>query len=165
MKLKSAFFVFVLLLLTVTVCSAQSPMGFSPNEFYGSFYAVNLMFDGPELSYDIGDEENGAMISDEDSNIILMSYSDNNVTELSAITVFEGVSEEALEGPLMRIATLFISLAYLSGEDVDDLDIEELSVIISSVMSETEQEYWGYKFSAKLFEVNNVVVVAISVTK
>ena len=82
MKSRSAIFVFVLLLLTVTVCAAQSPMGFSPTEFYTLFDMVNDAFEGPDCIYMKGDEEEGAFIINSDTLGLNMMYSDDQVTEL-----------------------------------------------------------------------------------
>ena len=80
MKLKSTIFVLVLLLLTATVCAAQTPMGFSPDEFYELFTEINSGSDGPEYVYIKGDKE--AFILSQEPTGIHMMYSGNQVTDL-----------------------------------------------------------------------------------
>ena len=165
MKSRSAFFVLVLLLLTVTVCAAQSPMGFSPDDFYLDFAVANMYLGGPKYSFDIGNENDGAMISDGDSSYIYMSYSNNNVTELSLLSMFDSDDDEATSRAINLLAATLISLAYIAGEDADAFTTEQIRTIISSLVLETEAEYWGYQFTMGILEEDNFALIAMTVTK
>ena len=166
MKLRSAIFVVVLLLLTATVCAAQSPMGFSPDEFCWSFYVFNnLMYDGPEYKYKIGDEETGAVMTDEESSIIHMAYSNDQVTTLTLYTIVESGNDDSYTDSALLLSSTIYALAHFAGEDITKISADEVEDIINSFGAGTVQEYWGYKFDPDVVIENNSMGITILVTK
>ena len=166
MKLRSAIFVFVLLLLTATVCAAQSPMGFSPDEFCWSFYVFNnLMYDGPEYKYKIGDEETGAVMTDEESSIIHMAYSNDQVTTLTLYSIVESGNDDSYTDSALLLSSTIYALAHFAGEDITKISADEVEDIINSFGAGTVQEYWGYKFDTDAVKENNIMELTIVITK
>ena len=155
MKSRSAIFVFVLLLLTVTVCSAQSPMGFSPTEFYTLFDMVNDAFEGPDCIYMKGDEEEGAFIINSDTLGLNMMYSDDQVTELYFYYKYLDGDEDASNDTIAVAVSTLTSLWAVSqlkvGVDFDTIDgtdafSEILAAYVLISISEEPSSYWGYRF-------------------
>ncbi len=150
MKLKSAFFAVVLLLLTVTVCAAQSPMGFSPEEFYEAFDRVNTFFEGPECSY-----VDGAYIFNSSSLGIIMEYSGKQVTEIDLYYKYLSDDEEALYAAFRMaystVATLWVvskvkSVSDLTLQDFVDMVDRIEGAYLRIVLSSEPVSYWGFRF-------------------
>ena len=181
MKLKSVFFVFVLLLLTVSVCAAQSPMGFSPDEFYTMFDSMNDSFvsviDGfevPDYIYYKGNEEEGAYIINSGTLGIYMLYSEDQVTELYLYYNYLSDDKEASDATfnmsLLTFATFWAVNQYKAGVDFDALDMtEEIKEIASNyiqiLFTEKPSNYWGYCFEPKSVEENGYKEGVLYVTK
>ncbi len=147
MKLKSAFIAVVLLLLTVTVCAAQSPMGFSPFEFFDAFGLVNDALGGPECFYLKGDKDSGDFIVITDDIFFNLAYSANEVSEIRL--VFDVAKDD--QRTWMEIGNLisetFVTMAFISGRQPKDIDMDGLSYLISDmVLNAAPQEYCGYHF-------------------
>ena len=150
MKLKSAFFVFVLLLLTVTVCSAQSPMGFSPDSFYQTFQQVYESFDGPACSYYKGDEETGAHLIFSDELFVNLGYKENEINEVYIVFPFgDDVDDETRNNCTSVMVSTVFSLFLQSGMSPDDIDIDESSAMLVDLLSNgTPQEFFGFYFES-----------------
>ena len=155
MKLKSAFFAVVLLLLTVTVCAAQSPMGFSPTEFYEAFDLVNTALGGPECYYQKGNEEDGAYIINSSSLGIRMDYSGKQVTQIVLIYKYLSGDEEAWDDVFdmtySTLATLWVvskieSGIELTAQDATDMLDETKAAYLLIELSSEPVSYWGYRF-------------------
>ncbi len=157
MKLKSAFFAVVLLLLTVTVCAAQSPMGFSPTEFYEAFNTVITYFEGPECYYQKGNEEDGAYILSVDSGLlgIRMEYSGKQVTKINLAYKYLSGDEEAWDDvydmTFSTLATLLLVQKYESGIDPNtqsntDLIDETVDAYLRIERSSEPVSFWGFRF-------------------
>lgn len=177
MKSRSAIFVFVLLLLTVTVCSAQSPMGFSPAAFYEAFNVLNTAIEGPKCVYSKGSQEGEAYIISSESLGILMEYSDNRVTEMLLYFNYLSDDEEASgDAGAMTFSTLatFWGISKIeSGVDLENVDTEFAEDAFSEVMaayilllvSSKPQDYWGYRFAMNTQEENGYKEGVLYVTK
>ncbi len=158
MKLKSAFFAVVLLLLTVTVCVAQSPMGVSPTEFYEAFDIVNTYLEGPECYYQIGNEEDGAYILTSITSGLLginMEYSGKQVTKISLAYKYLSGDEEAWDAVFdmtySTLATLWAVRKYESGIDLTTLNIIDLvdetgNAYFRIELSSEPVSFWGFRF-------------------
>lgn len=177
MKSRSAIFVFVLLLLTVTVCAAQSPMGFSPTNFYEAFELLNSAIDGPTCVYSKGGQEGEAYVVSNDSLGILMEYSDDQVTELylyfNYLSDDEDASNDAVGMTLATLATFWGLSKIQSGVNIGNYDAEEAEDAFSEIMlvyiflsvSSEEQDYWGYRFAMSTREENGYKEGVMYVTK
>ncbi len=155
MKLKSAFFAVVLLLLTVTVCAAQSPMGFSPEEFYKEFDIVNKALEGPECSYVKGNEEDKAYIFNSNSLCIIMEYSGKQVTEIDLYYKYLSDDEEAMDAVFdmtySTLATLWVVSKIKSGIDPTTLNGTDLvdetgNAFFRVKLSSEPVSFWGFRF-------------------
>ncbi len=147
MKLKSAFFAVVLLLLTVTVCAAQSPMGFSPFEFYDAFVPLNDALEGPECFYVKGNEEDGDFIGITDDIFFNLAYSANEVNGIHLVFNVAKDDQKTWEEIGSLIGETFVTMALISGRQLKDIDMGGLSYLISDmVLNAAPQEYCGYHF-------------------
>ena len=167
MKLKSAFFVFVLLLLTVTVCFAQSPMGFSPEKFYQDFVEINAAANGPESTYTQGDEENGAYIVVTDDIVINLLYSKNEVTEIYLLSHITSDNQGKIGTDIGWVSgAIIITLAYESGLNIDNIDFDEYTnLLVDLIGNATSKDYCGYHFEWAYQEVEDYVLGVLWVTK
>lgn len=174
MKLRSAFFVVVLLLLTVTVCAAQSPMGFSPAEFYAVFDQVNSVLEGPECTYIRGDEEEGAFMLFSESLGINMMYSGNNVNALYLYYNYQSTDSEASNAGFTVFVSTLITLWSFgqidSGVDINTVDYnaafdEVMNVGLLILTSEGPSNYWGYRLEMNNQEENGYTEGLLKVTK
>ena len=161
MKSRFAFFVFVLLLLTVTVCAAQSPMGFSPDEFYRDFLELNTAFKGPKFDFQKGNEEEGARITSGDTLGIYMEYSDDQVTELYTYYNYLSDDDETAQAAFsMNYATLAILwniTEYGSDMSVYRLADADVYTDIAKVyfwltISAEPLDCWDYRFQMDTWE-------------
>ncbi len=155
MKLKSAFFAVVLLLLTVTVCAAQSPMGFSPEEFYDAFVLVNDAAESPECYYK--KENDGAYIlfTNSSSVGVLMEYSGKQVTKINLVYKYLSGDEEAWDDVFdMTYSTLATLGAASKIKSVSDLTLQDVVDVLDEIkdayllieQSSEPVSYWGFRF-------------------
>ena len=167
MKLKSAFFVFVLLLLTATVCFAQSPMGFSPDDFYQTFKEINAAANGPESTYSHGDEDNGAYIVVTDDIVINLLYSKNEVTKVYLLSHITSDNQGEIGTDIGWVSgAIIISLAYESGLNIDNIDFDEYTnLLVDLIGNAASKDYCGYHFEWKYQEVEDYVLGVLWVTK
>ena len=165
MKLKSVLFVLVLLLLTATVCAAQSPMGFSPDAFYEIFSDFNAILEGPDSVYDRYNEELGDLITIDGYNIlILLNYKDNDVNIVN-LYISASDDESVSAGSSVFWAT-FYTLVCLSGTDFDTIDNAEVTSLFQDLLTKgTEFDYCGYYFDTTIEETEDGVAWLIWVTK
>ncbi len=151
MKLKSAFFAVVLLLLTVTVCAAQSPMGFSPTEFYDAFVLVNDAYEGPEYYYQERNEEDGDLIVITDHIIFNLAYSANEVNGIYLLFYVAKDDQKTMEEIGNLVEETFVTMALVSGRQPKDIDTDELVYLVSDILSNAApQEYCGYHFEFRV---------------
>lgn len=174
MKLRPIIFVVVSLMLTVTVCAAQSPMGFSPTTFYELFDEMNSVTNGPECVYMKGDEEQGAFILSSESLGINMMYSGNKVTDLYLYYYYLSADEESSEAALdMFISTLITLWTFYQYESLEDISTIDGSNMASEVMgiylllqyNKEPLDYWGYHFEMNTQEENGYTEGLLRVTK
>ncbi len=177
MKLKSAFFAVVLLLLTVTVCAAQSPMGFSPTEFYDAFVLINDAVEGPECSYLKGNEEDGAYILTSITSGTLginMEYSGKQITEISLVYQYLSGDEEAWDAVFdMTFSTLATLGAASKIKSVSDLTLQDVVDMLDEIkaayllidQSSEPVSYWGFRFEKFSQEKDGYEEGLLSVTK
>ena len=167
MKLKSAFFVFVLLLLTVTVCAAQTPMGFSPDSFYQTFQQVYESFDGPACSYYKGDEETGASLIFSDELFVNIGYKENEINEVYIVFPFgDDVDDKTWGNCTPVIVSTTLSLFIESGMSPDDIDVDGCSAMLVDLLSNgTPQEYSGFYFEFDFVAEDDSGAGLIRVTK
>ena len=168
MKLRSAFFVLVLLLLTATVCAAQSPMGFSPEEFYKDFKKVNnQVVEGPECSFVTGVEGKGAFINVSESIFFLMIYEGNDVIKAYLLLNAETDDEKSWNDAYGLLYSAVITLAYESGASLDTFDFDELQSLIFDlfIYNKSPVEYWGYLFESSSKEEGNYSTISMRITK
>ena len=167
MKSRSALFVLVLLLLTVSVCAAQSPMGFSPDEFYQNFKEINSAAGGPESTYAQGDEENGAYIVVTDDIVINLLYTKNEVTEIYLLSHITSDNQEKIGTDIGWVGgTIIITLAYESGLNIEDIDFDEYTYLLVDLFGNaTSKDYCGYHFEWAYQEVEDYVLGVLWVTK
>ena len=165
MKLKSAFFVFVLLLLTVTVCAAQSPMGFSPDAFYQIFSGFNAVLEGPDSVYDHYDEENGDLITFNcDYLMILLNYKDNDVNTLDLF--ISASDDESVSAGSSVFWSTFYTLMCFSGTDFDAIDDEKVTSMFQDLLTKGMPfDYLDYHFATAIEETEDGVAWLIRVTK
>ncbi len=177
MKSRFALFVLVLLLLTATVCAAQSPMYFSPTTFYEAFNTLNTALEGPKCVYSKGSQEGEAYVVSSDSLGILMEYSDDRVTELylyfNYLSDDEDASNDTVGMTFATLATFWFASQIQSGVDIRNMDTEELEDMVSEVMyvylllsmSSEPQDYWGYRFAMSTREENGYKEGVLYITK
>ena len=163
MKLKSAFLALVLLLLTVTVCAAQSSMGFSPTMFYEVFDQLNSITEGPECIYARGNEEEGAFILNSETIGINMMYSGEKVTDLYYFYSYLSTDQEASDAAFgMLFSTIHTLLAFAQHENREvfkNFDsnqwVDEVSALyVLLLTNDGPQDYWGYHFQMEKREEN-----------
>ena len=158
MKLRSAFFAFVLLLLTVTVCAAQSSMGFSPYEFYEDFSLINSILEGPECSYIPIDEENGDVIDVSDSINFNLIYSGDDLTDIYLFFNIATDDEDSWNTVVKMICVTFYTLAYKAEGHFDTIDFEEISDIIHNLATTAvPTDYNGYHFEFGIEEKDSIM--------
>ena len=166
MKSRSAIFVFVLLLLTVTVCAAQSPMGFSPEEFYEEYSTVNTALQGPEVTYEAGDEENGARIVVRDDIYFKLLYTDNNVTNIDLYVIIGSSDEDFGTKYVDTMWSMMATLAVGFGNFSTDMDGDALSEAIDELMDNGKlEDYCGYSINTEYGSVDNSVAAVYKITK
>ena len=165
MKLKSALFVLVLLLLTATVCAAQSPMGFSPEVFYQDFVEINAVLEGPVCSYEEGsDGEDGDYIVISDDIFLNLLYSGSETTEIYYVFTVASDDDETLGDAFTLIYSTFITAAYESGADLGTLDFEELDDVIDGLIDGNTADYCGYHFEFRSQNADDTVTGVLWVT-
>ena len=99
------------------------------------------------------------------SNIIHMTYRDDQVTTLGIFSMFENDDDEAASRTVNLLASTLLSLAYIAGEDVNAITTEQMRTIIGNFSREVKAEYWGYKFDPDVVIENNSMGITILVTK
>ena len=166
MKSRSAIFVVVLLLLTVTVCFAQSPMGFSPEEFYEEYSTINTALQGPEVTYEAGDEENGARIVIRDDIYYKLLYTDNNVTNIDLYVIIGSSDEDFGTKYVDTMWSMMATLAVGFGNFSTDMDGDALSESINELMDNGKlEDYCGYSINTEYGSVDNSVAAVYKITK
>ena len=166
MKSRSAIFVVVLLLLTVTVCFAQSPMGFSPEEFYEEYSTINTALQGPEVTYEAGDEENGARIVVRDDIYYKLYYTDNNVTNIDLYVIIGSSDEDFGTKYVDTMWSMMATLAVGFGNFSTDMDGDALSESINELMDNGKlEDYCGYSINTEYGSVDNSVAAVYKITK
>ena len=166
MKLRSAFLVFVLLLLTATICAAQSPMGFSPDDFYQTFLDFKTSVDGPECSYVKLDEEAGAYIIVNGKSFVILNYKDNELTEVYTVFPIDDDSDETWEDNRAVIYSTLLTLIVESGAPLDLDVVDEVSdMVIDLVAYETSKEYCGFCFEYESKEQDDFTAGIIRAVK
>ncbi len=165
MKLRSAIFVVVLLLLTVTVCAAQSPMGFSPDAFYQIFSNFNTFLEGPDSVYDHYDEETGDLITFEcDYLMILLNYKDNDVNTLDLF--MSASDDESVSAGSSVFWSTFYTLMCFYGTDFEAIDHEEVTSMFQDLLIKgIPFDYCGYHFAIAIEATEDGVAWLIRVTK
>ena len=172
MKLRSAIFVVVLLLLTVTVCAAQSPMGFSPESFYNQFMLYVVLVerpatpaDLPETSFDPGDEENGALMTVNDLDFISLTYSGDEVTEINQ-TFNLADNDKGARSAWVDVLLIFLTLETMSDERSSGIiDSDGLKEQVYTLSEEGETEYCGYHFKLTIEGEGDAAAAVIQITK
>jgi hypothetical protein len=144
MKLKSVLFAFVLLLLTAAVCAAQSPMGFSPDEFYQNFQKEYAILEGPECSYVKLDEEAGAFIIVNDELFVNLSCKENELTEIYIVFPIVDDADIWADNRAVIYSTI-IGLAWELGISLDSDDLKETSeMVVDLIWHGASKEYYGF---------------------
>ena len=166
MKSRSAIFVVVLLLLTVSICAAQSPMGFSPDEFYQTFLDFKTSVDGPDCSYVKLDEEAGAYIIVNGKSFVILNYKDNELTEVYTVFPIDDDSDETWEDNRAVIYSTLLTLIVESGAPLDLDVVDEVSdMVIDLVAYETSKEYSGFCFEYESKEQDDFTAGIIRAVK
>ena len=166
MKSRSAIFVVVLLLLTVTVCFAQSPMGFSPEEFYEEYSTINTALQGPEVTYEAGDEENGARIVIRDDIYYKLLYTDNNVTNIDLYVIIGSSDEDFGTKYVDTMWSMMATLAVGFGNVSTDMDGDTVSDSINKLMENGSLEnFCGYSINMDGTSIDNSVAAVYKITK
>ena len=166
MKLKSAFFVFVLLLLTATVCFAQSPMGFSPEEFYEEYSSINSALKGPECTYEAGDEENGARIVIRDDIYYKLYYTDDNVTSIELYVIIGSGDEDFGTKYVDTMWSMMATLAVGFGNVSTDMDGSSVSDSIDKLMENGSLEnFCGYSINMDGTSIDGSIAAVYTITK
>ena len=166
MKSRSAIFVVVLLLLTVTVCFAQSPMGFSPEEFYEEYSTINTALQGPEVTYEAGDEENGARIVIRDDIYFKLLYTDNNVTNIDLYVIIGSSDEDFGTKYVDTMWSMMATLAVGFGNVSTDMDGDTVSDSINKLMENGSLEnFCGYSINMDGTSIDGSVAAVYKITK
>ncbi len=166
MKSRSAIFVVVLLLLTVTVCAAQSPMGFSPEEFYEEYSTINTALQGPEVTYEAGDEENGARIVIRDDIYFKLLYTDNNVTNIDLYVIIGSSDEDFGTKYVDTMWSMMATLAVGFGNISTDMDGDTVSDSINKLMENGSLEnFCGYSINMDGTSIDGSVAAVYKITK
>ena len=166
MKSRSAIFVVVLLLLTVTVCFAQSPMGFSPEEFYEEYSTINTALQGPEVTYEAGDEENGARIVIRDDIYYKLLYTDNNVTNIDLYVIIGSSDDDFGTKYVDTMWSMMATLAVGFGNVSTDMDGDTVSDSINKLMENGSLEnFCGYSINMDGTSIDNSVAAVYKITK
>ena len=166
MKSRSAIFVVVLLLLTVTVCFAQSPMGFSPEEFYEEYSTINTALQGPEVTYEAGDEENGARIVVRDDIYFKLLYTDNNVTNIDLYVIIGSSDEDFGTKYVDTMWSMMATLAVGFGNVSTDMDGDTVSDSINKLMENGSLEnFCGYSINMDGTSIDGSVAAVYKITK
>ena len=166
MKSRSAIFVVVLLLLTVTVCFAQSPMGFSPEEFYEEYSTINTALQGPEVTYEAGDEENGARIVIRDDIYFKLLYTDNNVTNIDLYVIIGSSDEDFGTKYVDTMWSMMATLAVGFGNISTDMDGDTVSDSINKLMENGSLEnFCGYSINMDGTSIDGSVAAVYKITK
>ena len=166
MKLRSAIFVVVLLLLTATVCAAQSPMGFSPDEFYQTFLDFKTSVDGPDCNYVKLYEETGNLIIADDELFVILNHKNNELTEVYTVFPIDDDSDDTWEDNRAVIYSTLLTLIVESGAPLDLEVVDEVSdLVIDLVAYETSKEYCGFCFEYESKEQDDFTAGIIRVVK
>ena len=166
MKLRSVLFTVVLLLLAVTVCAAQSPMGFSAPEFFRDYVGVStIMFDEPHCCYTSTDDDTGALITVGDYAYIYLTYSGEKVTEVDHAFVYDNNDNASMEDAIYSVFTTFAVLGHISGTNDDYNDIEVLKNQFTELMNQLELDIYGYHMELAGQQDGDSITGLIRITK
>ena len=167
MKLRSAFFVFVLLLLTVSICAAQAPFGISPTEFCSKYALIYSLYDsGASCDIDAGDEENGARVGISDDIYLKVYYADNDVNHVD-VYVITGTDDPDIETKFSSaMMSTFSMLSWGMGNYTADWDTETVSGYLSDLMSDNSSvDFCGFTIKMDDEDVDGAAAAVYRITK
>ena len=166
MKLRSVLFTVVLLLLAATVCAAQSPMGFSPSEFFRDFVGVStIVYDEPHCCYTSTDDDTGALITVGDYAYIYLTYSGDKVTEVDHAFIYTNKDQASTENAVYSVFTTFLTLAHITGAYDEAEDTDSFKAIFSELLEIGELDFLGYHMTAAAQVDGDSVTGLIRITK
>ena len=104
-------------------------------------------------------------MTDEESSIIHMAYSNDQVTTLTLYSIVESGNDDSYTDSAILLGSTIYALAHFAGEDITEISADEVEDIINSFGAGTVQEYWGYKFDTDAVIENNLMELTIVITK